>query len=39
MMGKVIVAPDDNNKHYLIKEYEKRKYLNSAGGHIHPIHD
>lgn len=38
MMGKVIVAPDDNNKHYLIKVYEKRKNLNRAGGQTHPIH-
>ena len=39
MMSKVIVAPEDNNKQYLIKEFEKRKYLNSAGGHTHPKHD
>lgn len=39
MMGKVIVAPDDNNKHYLIMVYGKRKNFNCAGGHTHPIHD
>lgn len=38
MMSQVIVAPEDNNKQYLIMEFEKRKYFNSAGGQTHPKH-
>ena len=39
MMCKVIVAPEDNNKQYLIMEFEMRKYFNRAGGQTHPKHD
>lgn len=39
MMCDVIVAPDDNNKQYLIMESEMWKYFNSAGGHMQPIRD
>lgn len=39
MMSNVIVAPDDNNKQYLIMEFEMTKYFNWAGGQIHPKHD
>ena len=39
MMSKVIVAPEDNNKQYLIMEFEMRKNFKCAGGQIHPKHD
>lgn len=37
-MGYVIVAPEDNEIHYLIKVFQRRKCFNGAGGQTHPKH-
>jgi hypothetical protein len=38
MVGNVIVAPDDNNKQYLIMDMKWGNTSIAAGGHTQPIH-